>query len=30
MRAVQITELTGPATALKLADVPEPEPVSTR
>lgn len=26
MRAVQITELTGPTTALQLADVPEPEP----
>src|SRR3954468_12920514 len=26
MRAVQITELTGPDTALKLVDVPEPEP----
>ena len=26
MRAIQITELTGPATALRLADVPEPEP----
>ncbi len=26
MRAMQITELTGPATALQLADVPEPEP----
>jgi NADPH2:quinone reductase len=26
MRAMQITELTGPATALKLVDVPEPEP----
>jgi NADPH2:quinone reductase len=26
MRALQITELTGPASALKLADVPEPEP----
>ncbi len=25
MRAMQITELTGPATALKLADLPEPE-----
>src|ERR1700739_3906681 len=25
MRAIQITELTGPATALKLADLPEPE-----
>src|SRR3954465_13374190 len=26
MRAVQITELSGPETALKLVDVPEPEP----
>jgi NADPH2:quinone reductase len=26
MRALQITELTGPDTALKLVDVPEPEP----
>lgn len=26
MRAVQITELSGPDTALKLVDVPEPEP----
>src|SRR3954451_5564042 len=26
MRAMQITELTGPDTALKLVDVPEPEP----
>jgi NADPH:quinone reductase len=26
MRAVQITELTGPETALTLADIPEPEP----
>lgn len=26
IRAVQITELTGPDTALKLVDVPEPEP----
>jgi len=26
MRAVQITELTGPETALRVADVPEPEP----
>src|ERR1700727_63468 len=26
MRAVQITELTGPDTALMLVDVPEPEP----
>ncbi len=26
MRAVQITELTGPDTALKLVEVPEPEP----
>src|SRR5581483_160980 len=26
MRAMQITELTGPASALKLADVPEPPP----
>jgi NADPH2:quinone reductase len=26
MRAIQITELTGPATALTLSDVPEPEP----
>jgi NADPH2:quinone reductase len=26
MRAVQITELTGPDSALRLADVPEPEP----
>ncbi len=26
MRAVQITELTGPDTALRLVDVPEPEP----
>ncbi len=26
MRALQITELTGPATALKLADLPDPEP----
>ncbi len=26
MRAIQITELTGPATALALADVPEPAP----
>ena len=25
MRAIQITELTGPATALKLVDIPEPE-----
>jgi NADPH2:quinone reductase len=25
MRAIQITELTGPATAVKLVDVPEPE-----
>ena len=24
MRAIQITELTGPDTALKLVDVPEP------
>jgi NADPH:quinone reductase len=26
MRAMQITELTGPATALGLSDIPEPEP----
>jgi len=26
MRAIQITELTGPATALTLSDIPEPEP----
>ena len=26
MRALQITELTGPDTALALVDVPEPEP----
>jgi NADPH2:quinone reductase len=26
MRAMQITELTGPQTALKLADLPDPEP----
>src|SRR5947208_14843185 len=26
MRAIQITELTGPDTALQLVDVPEPEP----
>ena len=26
MRAVQITELTGPTSALQLADIPEPEP----
>src|SRR3954469_575394 len=26
MRAMQITELTGPDTALKLVDLPEPEP----
>ena len=26
MRAVQITELTGPDTALSLVDLPEPEP----
>src|SRR5580700_8388404 len=26
MRAMQITELTGPDTALKLVDIPEPEP----
>jgi NADPH2:quinone reductase len=26
MRAIQITELSGPSSALKLADVPEPEP----
>ena len=26
MRAIQITELTGPASALRLADIPEPEP----
>lgn len=26
MRAIQITELTGPDTALRLADLPEPEP----
>jgi NADPH2:quinone reductase len=26
MRAMQITELTGPATALKLVDLPDPEP----
>ena len=26
MRAMQITELSGPASALKLVDVPEPEP----
>ena len=25
MRAIQITELTGPATALKLVDIPEPD-----
>jgi NADPH2:quinone reductase len=26
VRAIQITELSGPATAVKIADVPEPEP----
>src|SRR3954463_839089 len=26
MRAIQITELTGPETALQVVDVPEPEP----
>src|SRR5947209_13502061 len=26
MRAIQITELTGPASALQLAELPEPEP----
>ncbi len=26
MRAIQITELTGPRSALKLVDLPEPEP----
>ena len=28
MRAIQITELTGPATALKLVDIPEPDGVA--
>ena len=26
MRALQITDLTGPASALRLAELPEPEP----
>ena len=30
MRALQITELTGPDTALKLVDIAEPEAVALR